>query len=344
MIAKLNWPIFVRIPTVDQRSSVVHSEQYEEVPRLASCGGDLITMPPTRDLEQHIDCSPTTPIVRTVELPERGNLLVWECVGPPGAPAVLLLHGVTMTAELCWSPVIQRLGKTYHVVAPDLRGHGDGIPCGSRFSLEDCADDVAALAAALNLDRVIVVGYSMGGMVAQLLWRRHRKLVAGLVLCATSRNVRGSPLEKIMSLTMPAIMSTMRWNPAAHAFTSQVLGESLLGHIKDPDTRAWVRRQLNRTSLSNSLSAVQAVSRFTSHEWIGELDVPAAVVITMQDRLVPASRQHRLAAAVAHAEVIEVAADHGICVSAPGKFGTTIANACALVAPSPDDRRRPAHP
>jgi 3-oxoadipate enol-lactonase len=256
---------------------------------------------------------------------------VWECAGPPGAPGVLLLHGVTMTAELCWSPIIQRLGQSYRVVAPDLRGHGDGIPCRSRFSLEECADDVAALAAALGMDRVIVVGYSMGGMVAQLLWRRHPQLVAGLVLCATARNVRGTPLEKIMSLTMPAIMSTMRWNPAAHAFTSQVLGESLLGHIEDADNRAWVRRQLNRTSLSNALSAVQAVSRFTSHEWIGELDVPAAVVITTKDHLVPVTRQQRLAAAIPGATVIEIAADHGICVTEPERFGAIIAQACALV-------------
>jgi 3-oxoadipate enol-lactonase len=280
-----------------------------------------------------IDCIPTAPMVHAVEIAGRGSPLVWECDGPPGAPSILLLHGVTMTAELAWSRIIARLGQSYRVVAPDLRGHGDGIPCGSRFSLEECADDVAALAEALNMERVIVVGYSMGGIVAQLLWRRHRKLVAGLVLCATARNVRGSPIERFMSLTLPVITSAMQWNPAAQALTSQVLGESMLGPMEDADTRAWARHQLNRTSLSSALAAVQAVSGFTSHEWIGEVDVPTAVVITTQDRLVPASRQRRLASAIPHARVVELAADHGVCVGDPEAFCRAITTACALVLP-----------
>ena len=73
------------------------------------------------------------------------------------------------------------------MVAIDHRGHGRGIRSRRRFHLSDCADDAAALVAELGLDRVIAVGYSMGGPIAQLLWRRHREVVGGLVLCATSR-------------------------------------------------------------------------------------------------------------------------------------------------------------
>jgi 3-oxoadipate enol-lactonase len=186
----------------------------------------------------------------------------------------------------------------------------------------------------LGLERVVVVGYSMGGMVAQLVWKRHPELVAGVVLCATARNVRGSPAERLISLTLPAFTSTMQWNPAAQALTSGMIGNSVLGHIADPATRSWATRELSRTSLSSALSAVQAVSEFTSHQWIGELHVPAAVVVTTRDRLVPESRQRRLAAAIPHANVVELAGDHGVCVKDPAAFGAAIGMACSLVLPS----------
>jgi dienelactone hydrolase len=55
-----------------------------------------------------------------------------------------------------------------------------------RFKLRDCADDVAALLRKKRISNAILVGYSMGGPIAQLVWKRHPDLVAGMVLAATS--------------------------------------------------------------------------------------------------------------------------------------------------------------
>src|SRR5689334_14232659 len=112
-----------------------------------------------------------TPAVSTrrVALRDRGVTQIWECPGPPGAPTIVLIHGVTFTAELNWGRVLGPLGQHFRVVALDQRGHGDGIRASAPYRLEDCADDVAALAETLGLDRFVAVGYSMGGIVAQLL-------------------------------------------------------------------------------------------------------------------------------------------------------------------------------
>ena len=80
-----------------------------------------------------------TPQTRLVELPGRGVTRVWECAGPPEAPTLMLIHGVTVTAQLNWGKVFAPLSRHFRVVAMDLRGHGDGIPVGWRFRLEDCA-------------------------------------------------------------------------------------------------------------------------------------------------------------------------------------------------------------
>jgi 3-oxoadipate enol-lactonase len=269
-----------------------------------------------------------TPLTRLVELPGRGVTRIWECAGPRGAQTVILIHGVTFTAELNWARAIAPLARNFRVIAVDLRGHGDGISPGSRFRLEDCADDIAALADVLGTGPYIAVGYSMGGMVAQLLYQRHPAKVSGLVLCATARNVLGSPAEKLAALALPATAAAMWWNPFLRPMSAEVLGMALMGPMPDPVTARWARDQLRRTTLATAMSAVRAVCEFSSHSWIGQVAVPAAVVITTRDRIVPRRRQLKLAEAIPGASVHEVEADHAVCVTAPQVFTPVLLRAC----------------
>lgn len=267
---------------------------------------------------------------RIVEVPGRGQSAVWEAPGPPGAPTLVLLHGATLNAELNWSGAIGTLARHYRVVTFDQRGHGEGLR-GPRFRLEDCADDVAAVAGALGIDRVVPVGYSMGGFVAQLVWRRHRDLVAGLVLCSTARNVCGSPWERTVAMTMPGVVAAAAWSPALYPLGADVLGAGLLDHDLDPAGRARALAQMRRTTLLNALVAAQAGCGFTSHDWVGSIDVPTASVITVRDRIVPPRRQYKLARALRDNTVIEVDADHGAFLSAPGRFAAAVLAACDTV-------------
>jgi 3-oxoadipate enol-lactonase len=132
-----------------------------------------------------------------VELPGRGSGYVYHSPAPPGAPTLVLLHGLWATGSLNWFPAFAPLAGRFGVAAADLRGHGRGIPVTGHFRVADCADDVAALVDALGTGPVILVGYSLGGVVAQMTWRRHPDRVAGLVLCATSRNFGGSRQEQL---------------------------------------------------------------------------------------------------------------------------------------------------
>lgn len=128
----------------------------------------------------------------TVRLPRGRSVAYRDFPGPPGAETVLLLHGIGMTADLNWAGSFATLRQRFRVVAPDPRGHGrSGCPSPD-FRLEDCADDVVALANALGIERFIATGYSMGGLIAQLLWRRHPERTSRLVLGASSRNFLGT--------------------------------------------------------------------------------------------------------------------------------------------------------
>ena len=75
---------------------------------------------------------------------------------------------------------------------------------------------------------------------------------------------------------------------------------------------------------------MSAVAGFSSHDWIGRVDVPVAVVVTTEDQLVPAARQRKLAASIPGAEVFEVAGDHDACVRSRA-FAETLREACLRV-------------
>src|SRR5260370_137734 len=114
-----------------------------------------------------LHCAEEMAAGRRLDLPDRATIFVREATGPVGARTVLLVHGLLGTADLNWSLAIPELSSRFRVIAPDLRGHGDGIAT-RRFDGGQCADDLAAIVELLELGRVIVAGYSLGVLVAQL--------------------------------------------------------------------------------------------------------------------------------------------------------------------------------
>ena len=204
-----------------------------------------------------------------------------QLAGPVGAPTLVLLHGWTATADLNWWASYAPLAAHFNVVALDHRGHGRGIRSPEPFRLEQCADDVAALAAALDLERIIPVGYSMGGPVAQLLWRRHRHLVAGLVLCATSASFRDSRRERMLSGVATGTSVLAGALPLGR-LTSAALGK-WTGWRDRRESAWWGFEEVGRHDWAQILEAGREVLRFDSRPWIGDVDVPTAVVVTDDD-------------------------------------------------------------
>jgi pimeloyl-ACP methyl ester carboxylesterase len=268
---------------------------------------------------------------RGVDLPGRGRTFVRELAGPEGAPTLMLLHGLGATGGLNWFPSFGPLSARYRLVAIDHRGHGRGIRT-RRFRLADCADDVAALADELGVERYVVVGYSMGGPIAQLTWWRHRDRVDGLVLCATSRNFRGGIADRIrfaglgllgLGLAVPgaATGSGRGW----HA------GASLLAGRMPASLRGWALRELAGHDPRSVLQAAEALGRFSSHEWIEGIDVPVGVVATAQDELVPLRRQLKMASSIPSAVLHPVDGDHMVVARSPGSFVPGLMDACDQV-------------
>jgi pimeloyl-ACP methyl ester carboxylesterase len=276
--------------------------------------------------------TPALPAGRHIALPGRGRTFVRDLAGPAGAPTVVLLHGWTATADLNWHPAYVPLAEHFRVVALDHRGHGRGISAVDRFRLVDCADDVAALIRLLGLGKVIVVGYSMGGPIAQLLWRRHSQLVSGLVLCATSATFSGTTKERALyAVAAGASLVTATAGPLVNSVTRALLC-TVDGFRRARGTGWWGLEQVRRHDLAAIVEAGRELGRFDSRHWIGRLDVPVSVVVNDDDEVVPTRRQHDLAARITGAHVRVVRGGHSVCTSHPERFVPALVEACRSVA------------
>ncbi len=263
---------------------------------------------------------------RHLPLPGRGTTFVREAEGPAGAPTVLLVHGLLASADLNWSLAMPALATHYRVIAPDLRGHGDGIRT-RRFGGEDCADDLAAIVETLGLGSVIVVGYSIGGLVAQLFARRHPELVDGLVLCATAHNFASSGGgTSVRLLTRAAQFVPERLRRAA-------MMAVLAPRSADRGQGPWVMDQIAKHDTRSLLQAAAVATAFDSSSWLGEMTLPSAVVLTRDDQVVSAAIQRELCRTLRNPGVHEIDGDHFVCVKRPDEFNRALVAACADLRP-----------
>lgn len=249
------------------------------------------------------------PAGRMVRLRGRGQVYVVDVPGPvPDAPTVVLLHGLGASAQLCWFGVLHELSRTHRVVALDQRWHGRGIHS-PRFRITDCADDVAALLATLRIGPAVVAGYSMGGPVAQEVWRRHPERVAGLVLASTSCTWRGHLGEKLFFPAMGRAMDGLA-GPAQARVARHARGLPDLPDAYRGDTIGWGVREFRNTSLISIAEVMGELGRFDSTGWISQVDVPTTVVVTQRDKAIPAARQRALAASIPGAVVLDAPGGH----------------------------------
>lgn len=99
--------------------------------------------------------------------------------GSPKLSAVLLIHGPACCGGT-WAPIAERLADQYHLIAPDLRGHGDS-PRQDSYQFEEFIGDLDAYANARGLQRFAIIGHSMGGLLAMAYAIRYPERVSSLV-------------------------------------------------------------------------------------------------------------------------------------------------------------------
>jgi 3-oxoadipate enol-lactonase len=199
--------------------------------------------------------------------------------------------------------------------------------------LNDCADDAAALCEQLGVNSVIACGYSMGGPVAQLLWRRHRDLVDGLVFAATSHSfIPGLQQRLVFAAAMGLMAGTTRTAQLARHLPSPIrsyLPKGIEGPSRPSSIQIWAAQEMRRHDMRLVLEAGTSIATYSARRWIGGVDVPTTVLVTTKDRAIPPTSQLHLALSIPDAAIHRY--DEGHTSPMLESFGPAITEACRSV-------------
>jgi pimeloyl-ACP methyl ester carboxylesterase len=264
-----------------------------------------------------------------VLVPDRGEMFVRDS-GPETARVgtVLLLHGWMFGGDLNWlSCYVPLQDAGYRVISVDHRGHGRGIRSQDPFRLADCAEDCAALLRQIGVGPVVVVGYSMGGAIAQIFALRHPELTTGAVLSATTDQWRENRRMRVFWRTMRILEFAL--THSQRRFWVGVLRRN--GQATSDEIMDWIISELERNDPRAIAEAGREMARFDSRPWVAGIEAPVAVIAPRRDQLVPPSFQRQLASDIPGARLFEVDGDHTVVGIHPDRYVPVLLDALGNV-------------
>ncbi|WP_030846851.1 alpha/beta fold hydrolase [Streptomyces sp. NRRL F-4474] len=224
-----------------------------------------------------------------------------------GGPGLLLAHGGGGSVETNFGPVLDALAAGFSVVGVDYPGTGGTPRADEPLRLDDMADQLVAAADAEGLERFAVLGYSLGGNVAVRVAARHPQRVTAIVLTATFAR-SGNWLDLVGRL----------WKELAERGERELMASLLVPLVLNPAvleglTPGEVEQVVRDTAGSLPPGTADHVALLDGADLraeIARLDVPALVVATTEDLLVPLALQRELADTLPGARLVELPTGH----------------------------------
>lgn len=282
-----------------------------------------------------------------------GDLLHHHCtVGDGGSvhvvergagPPLVLVHGVTLGVEV-WAPELRRLVPGHRVLAVGQRGHGSSVAGAEGYSLERLADDLCEVLAQLDVSDAVLVGHSMGGMVALLLAVRRpeelRRHVGGLVLVSTSAGpLVPGPVTGPVRAGLGAAAGRRLASAALHgrgilpggSVATWMARASFGAHPGAPEVEL-ARGVIERMSPEAMAGLLGPLLAFDVHDRVGEVRLPTHVVVGTRDVLTPPHQARALVRSIPGAELTVLpGCGHMVMLERPGELCELLAAASEAV-------------
>jgi 3-oxoadipate enol-lactonase len=201
-------------------------------------------------------------------------------------PVVVLLHGFPFDRSM-WRAQSERLAGSFRVVAPDLRGHGGTSTTGEPSTMEEMAEDLAALLDELNVPRAVVCGLSMGGYVALAFYRAHPERVRALVLADTRPQADAEEARRTREETARRALGE-GMEPIADAMLPKLLSPRT--RERAPEVVERLRAMMTGVSPRGAAAALRGMAlRRDQTDTLSKIDVSTLVVVGSDDVITPPS-------------------------------------------------------
>lgn len=250
-----------------------------------------------------------------------GVCLYYELHGPEDGPVLVLNNGILMNAAASWTAQTDAFASRYRVLQYDCRGQGQSDHPDESYSMEQHADDLAALLGALKIPRVHALGISYGGEVAQAFALKYPERLESLILADTVSEV-GDELRLIVQGWKAAarandpdlfFLVTVAWNFSPEFISARAaILQAARAHYRDLDLAAVSR-------LCDAFLGVHFTPR------LGAIRVPTCVIVGQQDHLKGTNYAETIHRAIP-GSVLKVLprAGHAVCMESPAAFNAAV--------------------
>jgi len=233
-----------------------------------------------------------------------------------------LIHGLGGDAGF-WQAELKDLARHYRVLAVDLRGFGESVGGWQAFSIDEFAADVVAVLDAAGIATAHIIGFSMGGLVAQALVINAPDRVSSLTLAATfaTTNLQsrlfltavgavycgGASPKQIYDLILPWLFSA--------EFLTSPRAEPFIHHDEE---------ESGESARSAWLRSLEAQLSFDSRERLAGIDVPTLIICGEEDCLATRGDAEELLAGIRGAELKIIPGGHLMNIESPKVFMSCI--------------------
>ncbi|MCU4973984.1 alpha/beta hydrolase [Halobacteria archaeon AArc-m2/3/4] len=197
--------------------------------------------------------------------------------------SLVCIHGA-WTDRRMWKPQRDALSTKYEVITYDVRGHGRTGPSAERrYTIELFASDLRALVEELELDRPIICGLSLGGMIAQMYAVRYGDDLSALILADTAVSTMLTLRDKLTWLLFPSwamratvrLLGPPRYVDVAYWLAEATRGEDWFG--RDEDVRSYVRETMSSFNTTEYNKIFRAIYDFRRVD-LTSIQVPTLIL------------------------------------------------------------------